>query len=111
MSQWGRKWRSRSLVRQSLTAAIEAHAVVRVFIGDIWPLEEDVPDRDACIAQVPIGIELQVYDPLFVSNDVGGHRLTIDEVFSGPTAIRDLRQSASLQEALAQSGVSDWLGD
>lgn len=59
-------------------------------------LEEDVPDRDARIAEVPIGIEHQVHDPMFVSKNVGGHRLTIDKVFSGPTAIRDIRQSANL---------------
>jgi hypothetical protein len=64
---------------------------VRAFIGDIWPLEEDVPDSDACIAQMPIRIELQVYDPLFVPKDVGGQRLTIDEGFSDPTFVRDVR--------------------
>ena len=70
--------------------APRTHAV-SAFIGDIWSLEEDVPDRDARIAQVPIVIEFQVYDPLFVPKHVGGHRLTIDEVFSGPTVIRNVR--------------------
>ena len=98
------------LVRPSLAAATEVMQRER-FIRNVWPLKKDVPDRDACIAQVPIAIEFQVYDPLFVPKDVGGHRLTIDEIFSGPTAIGDIRQSASLQESLAQPGVSDWLGD
>jgi len=37
--------------------------------------------------------------------------LAVDEVFSSPTVDRDVRQGASLQEALAQPGVCDWLGD
>ena len=69
---------------------MEAHAL-RAFVGDIRPLEEDVPDRNARIAHVSIGIEFQVYDPMFVSKDVGGHRLTIDVVFSGPTVARNVR--------------------
>jgi hypothetical protein len=82
-----------------------------VFVGDPWRLQEEVPTRDASTVQVPIGIELQVYDPQLTSKEIGGHRLTTDKVFSGRTAIRDVRQSASLQEALAQPSVCDWLGD
>jgi len=64
--------------------------------GYTLPLEDDIPDSLACITQVPIAIEFQIHDPLYVPKDVGGHRLTIDEIYSGPTAIGDIRQSASL---------------
>ena len=74
------------LVRHSLAAATEVMQRDR-FIGDIWLLEKDVPDRDTCIAQVPIVIEFQVYDPLHVPKDVRGHGLTIDKLFSGPTGL------------------------
>jgi hypothetical protein len=77
----------------------------------VVPLEKNVPDRDPCIAQVPISIEFQVYDPLLESKDVRGPRLTIDEVPTGSTVVRDIREAASLSEAFAQPSVSDWLGD
>jgi hypothetical protein len=81
--------KSTLFVRRSLTAAIEVYC--RESVWRYLALEEDVPDRDACIAKVPIAIEFQVYDPLFVAKDVRGHRLTIDDVFSGPTLVGDVR--------------------
>jgi|GraSoiStandDraft_24_1057298.scaffolds.fasta_scaffold234234_2 hypothetical protein len=66
--------------------------------------------RDACIAQVPIAIEFQVYDPLYVRKDVRGHGLTINELVSFPISVRSVRQSTSFKQAFPQFDVSDWLG-
>jgi hypothetical protein len=77
--------------------------------GRFGRLEEYVPDRNACVTQVPIGIEFQVYDPVLIPHDVRSLRLTIHPFFSGPTIIRDVRQAASFYEALTQPSVSNWL--
>ena len=80
-------------------------------VRPIWPLQEYVPYRDACVAQAPIGIEFQVNDPVPIAHDVWGPRLTIHPFFSGPTINRDVRQAASFYKALTQPSVSNWLSD
>jgi acetyltransferase (GNAT) family protein len=75
----------------------------------IWPLQEDGPCSNSRIAQATIDIELQSHDPSCVCYDCRGARLTIDQVFSGPTVVRDVRHTASLQKAGAQPGIRDRL--
>ena len=52
---------------------------------------------------MPIGIELQIYDPVLVPNEVWGLRLTINQIHFGSIIMRDVR--------LAARGVANWFGD
>jgi AraC-like DNA-binding protein len=76
------------LARQSLTAAIEAYAV-RAFIGDIWPLEQDVPNgqqerREAQAGEMRNGGSKADEDNLAVYAElqpIDRHRSFIDHLF------------------------------